>query len=84
METSVGYDTFHNLKVLRFRFPCKSNSHFSTGSVKKEKKRGSKYYGFPSFPAVDNAIAFGSFKLAATASSNHLQNCKITNSLFMI
>jgi len=81
METSVEFDTFYNFEVLRFRFPCKSNGHFSTGS---EKNKGSEYYGFPSFPTVDNAIAFGSFKLAATASSNHLQNCKITNSLLMI
>lgn len=35
-------------------------------------------YGFPSLPAVDNAMAFGSRKPAATASSNHLRNCKKT------
>lgn len=41
-------------------------------------------YGFPSLPAVDKAMAFGSFKPAATASSNHLRNCKITNDLIVI
>lgn len=41
-------------------------------------------YGFPSLPAVDKAMAFGSFKPAATASSNHLRNCKMTNDLIVI
>lgn len=36
-------------------------------------------YGFPSFPTVDKAIAFGSLNPAANASSNHLRNCKIEN-----
>lgn len=35
-------------------------------------------HGFPSLVAVDKDIALGSRKLAATASSNHLRNCKIT------
>jgi len=35
-----------------------------------------KSYGFPSFPTVDKAMAFGSFKPAAIASSNHLRNCR--------
>jgi len=37
----------------------------------------SKYtYGFLSLFAVDKAIAFVSLNPAATASSNHLRNCK--------
>lgn len=34
-------------------------------------------YGCPSFPQVDKAIAFGSRKPAATASSNQIWNCII-------
>lgn len=39
-------------------------------------------HGFPSFPVVDKAIAFGSFKPAAIASSNHFWNYKITEFKF--